>query len=477
MKIFRGSMMAVFLICVLTGASFSQDEAAENEAQKPVKIEASQAMETAPGNVTMDFKDADINNVLRILSYKSGMNIVAGKDVTGLVTIRLTDVPWEKALDVILRTYGYIYEREGNIIRVTSSANLENEELVTEVFSLNYAVAKNVPQSIQEMLSSRGKVKFDERTNLLIVTDIATNIYKIREVVLKLDAQTKQVMIEAKIIETTLGNSDKLGIEWQTKIIASGAKVPVTTPFKSNLTASSGYKYVPIPKPAQDQTTYSPSGTPIVTEGVGDFPTTGTPSFPYAAVSNFTFGTLDFSQFQAVLEVLSSRGNTKIISNPKIVVLNNQEALITVGQTLNIPKYERNASTGSIEIIGYIEKELGILLKVTPQINSEGDITLSLKPELSSLLRYDQLTAQIQVPVYSIRKAETKLMLKDGQTIVIGGLISEREVDKVTKIPLLGDLPLIGIPFRKTEKTTEKTDLLFFVTVNLVKPGSAAAAK
>jgi len=477
MKIFRGSMMAVFLICVLTGASFSQDEAAENEAQEPVKIEAIQAMETAPGNVTMDFKDADINNVLRILSYKSGMNIVAGKDVTGLVTIRLTDVPWEKALDVILRTYGYIYERDGNIIRVTSPANLENEELVTEVFSLNYAVAKNVPQSIQEMLSSRGKVKFDERTNLLIVTDIATNIYKIREVVLKLDAQTKQVMIEAKIIETTLGNSDKLGIEWQTKIIASGAKVPVTTPFKSNLTASSGYKYVPIPKPPQDTINYDSQGNAIVTQSVADFPTAsaGTPSFPYAAVSNFTFGTLDFSQFQAVLEVLSSRGNTKIISNPKIVVLNNQEALITVGQTLNIPKYERNTSTGSIEIIGYIEKELGILLKVTPQINSEGDITLSLKPELSSLLRYDQLTAQIQVPVYSIRKAETKLMLKDGQTIVIGGLISEREVDKVTKIPLLGDLPLIGIPFRKTEKTTEKTDLLFFVTVNLVKPDLVAA--
>ena len=130
-----------------------------------------------------------------------------------------------------------------------------------------------------------------------------------------------------------------------------------------------------------------------------------------------------------------------------------------------------------MEITGYIEKELGILLKVTPQINSEGTITLHLKPELSSLLRYDQLTAQIQVPVYSIRKAETQLMLKDGQTIVIGGLISESEVNKVTKIPILGDIPLLGIPFRKTEKTKEKTDLLFFVTVNLIKPGSAASAK
>ena len=460
----------IILFFAFTCGSFGQDETKDIA----VKTEAGQAMETAPGNITMDFKDADISNVLRILSYKSGMNIVAGKDVTGLITIRLTDVPWEKALDVILRTYGYTYEREGNIIRVTTTANLENEELITEIFSLNYAKAKDVPESIKEMLSNRGKVKFDERTNMLIVTDIATNIYKIRGVIEKLDMQTKQVVIETKIIETTLGNADKFGIEWQTKIVATGAKIPVTAPFKSDLTTSTGYKYVPIPKPAQDQTTYS-SGTPIVTKGVADFSTStvGTPSFPYASVSNFTFGTLDFSQFQAVLEVLSSRGDTKIISNPKIVVLNNQEALITVGQTLNIPKYERNANTGNMEITGYIEKELGILLKVTPHINAEGYITLVLKPELSSLLRYDQLTAQIQTPVFSVRRADTQLILKDGQTIAIGGLISEKDVDKVTKVPFLGDLPIIGIPFRKTEKTKEKTDLLFFVTVNLVKQGSA----
>jgi type IV pilus assembly protein PilQ len=477
MKIWTAFIVLFFTI---TCASFCQDEAVTENAPPgdTVKKETSSAAETAPGNVTMDFKDADINNVLRILSYKSGINIVSGKDVTGLITIRLTDVPWEKALDIILRTYGYVYEKEGNIIRVATSANLENEELITEVFSLNYASAKNVPQAIEEMLSGRGRVKFDERTNLLIVTDIATNIYKIREVVLKLDTQTKQVMIEAKIIETTLGNTDKLGIEWQTKIIATGSKIPTTFPFKSDLTATTGYEYIPIPKPPQSTINYDSQGNAIVTQTVADFPTASlrTPSFPFAAVSNFTFGTLDLSQFQAVLEYLSSRGDTKIISNPKIVVLNNQEALITVGQTLNIPKYERNTSTGTMEITGYTEKELGILLKVTPQINTEGCITLSLKPELSSLLRYDQLTAQVQVPIYSIRKAETQLMVKDGQTIVIGGLISEKEVNRVTKVPLLGDIPLLGLPFRKTEKTTEKTDLLFFVTVNLVKPGSASAA-
>ena len=480
MKKFKGLIIFVAAFFSFVVFVFAQeDNKADEPAPQPTAAETKDILEPSSGNVTMDFKDADINNVLRIISYKSGMNIVAGKDVTGLVTIRLTDVPWQKALDVILRTYGYTYEKEGNIIRVTTAANMQNEELVTEVFPLNYAKAITVPESIKEMLSERGKVKFDERTNLLIVTDVATNIHKIRDVVQRLDAQTLQVVIETKIVETTLGNSDKLGIEWQTKIVAKGAKIPTTLPFKSNLSTVTGYKHIPLPKPPKTEITYDDWGNELVSQEVSNFPTasTGTPSFPYTGVENFTFGTLDFSQFQAVLEILSSRGNTKIVSNPRILVLNNQEALITVGQTLNIPKYERNTSTGSMEITGYIEKELGILLKVIPHINTEGCITLELKPELSSLLRYDQLTAQVQVPVFSVRRAETQLILRDGQTIAIGGLVSESNVDKVTKVPILGDIPLLGIPFRKTEKVKEKTDLLFFVTVNIIKPESTAAIK
>lgn len=475
MKTFRGFIIFAFIFFVGATLTIAQ----EGEPDKiPKQLEVEDMIRTSPGNVTLDFKEADITNVLRILSYKSGINIVAGKDVSGPITIRLADVPWEKALDVILRTYGYAYEREGNIIRVTTTENLEMEELVTEVFSLNYAEAKNIPEAIEEMLSDRGKVKFDERTNLLIVTDIPTNIYKIRQVVEKLDTQTRQVMIEAKIIETTLGSSDKFGIEWQMKVIAKGSKIPTTLPFHRMLDHVEGQSFIPAPQPPESEVRLDQYGNEIVNETVSDFPTAsdGTPSFPYTGVENFIFGTLDFSQFQAVLEILSSRGDTNIVSNPKIVVLENQDALIKVGQTLNIPIYERNSETGSMEITGYTEKDLGILLNVTPHINAEGYITLDLSPELSSLLRYDTLTAQTRVPVFSVRKAETQLMIKDGQTIAIGGLISEREVDKITKVPLLGDIPLLGIPFKKTEKVKEKTDLLFFVTVNIVKTESTAAA-
>lgn len=467
MKIFKWFVMSAILLFTSTGTMVGQEEPVDKPAEdSSSKAETAETIETAEGNVTMDFKDADINNVLRILSYKSGMNIVAGKDVTGLVTIRLTDVPWEKALDVILRTYGYTYEREGNIIRVTTTANLENEELVTEVFPLNYANAKDIPDAIKEMLSSKGKVKFDERANLVIVTDIATNIYKIRQVIEKLDKRTQQVNIEAKIIETTLDKDDNLGINWTTSITATGAERPTTFPFKRS---AAGGSYFPV-----GDTSASATST------VGKIVASNTTAFPTALPANFTLGTLDFSSFQAVLQVLKSKTNTKLVSNPRITTLNNKEAKITVATTYNIPTYERNSSTGNYEITGYQEKELGILLTVTPHINPEGYIVVKLNPEVSAFTQFDTFTTSggtIQAPRYTVRKASTEVMVKDGDTIVIGGLIKENETDTVVKVPILGDIPVLSLLFKKKEKAIEKTDLLFFITVNLVKPESSNVAK
>ncbi len=461
MRIF--SIFLVFSVIFLsaTDLCFSQEKLPGAEKS------ASDMEASSPGNVTLDFKDADITNVLRILSYKSGINIVAGKDVTGPVTIRLTDVPWEKALDVILRTYGYTYEREENIIRVTTMENLAKEDLVTEVFSLNYAEAQNVPAAIEEMLSDRGSIKFDERANLVIVTDIPTNIYKIKQVIEKLDTRTQQVNIEAKIVETTLDKEDKLGINWTTKLTASGAAKPLTFPFSRK---SGGGEWYPTGDAGAE-----------AGDNIGTFQTSGSTAFPMALPSNFTLGTLDFTQLQAVLQILKTKTDTKIISNPRITTLNNKEAKIVVATTFSIPTYERNESTGNIEVTGYTEKELGITLSVTPQINPEGYIMVKLEPEVSSFLSFDTFTTSggagaIQAPRFSVRKASTQVMVKNGETIVIGGLIEENESDTVVKVPVLGDIPILGFLFKKKEKTVDTTDLLFFITVNLVESYTDEAA-
>jgi len=467
MKIFRYFVVSAVLFFGAASFTFAQEEAADvvtTETVAEVVEETEGVIKTSPGNVTLDFKDADITNVLRILSYKSGINIVAGKDVSGPVTIRLTDVPWDKALDVILRTYGYTYEREGNIIRVTTTENLAKEELVTEVFSLNYASAKDVPSAIEEMLSDRGSIKYDERANLVIVTDIATNIYKIRQVIEKLDKRTQQVNIEAKVIETTLDKDDKLGINWTTQIAASGAARPLTFPFDKK--AKGGRWY--------------PQGDPSASAGddISVFPPDPGAMFPMALPKNFTLGTLNFTSLQAVLQMLKSKTNTKIISNPRVTTLNNKEARIVVATTFSIPIYERNATTGNIEVTGYDEKELGITLSVTPQINPEGYIVVTLEPEVSAFLSWDTFTTSggtIQAPRFSVRKATTQVMVKDSETIVIGGLIKENISDTIVKVPILGDIPLLSLLFKKKEKTVDTTDLLFFITVNIVKPESQTA--
>ncbi|MBL7069099.1 MAG: secretin and TonB N-terminal domain-containing protein [Candidatus Omnitrophica bacterium] len=426
------------------------------------------------GNVTMDFKDADINNVLRILSYKGGVNIVAGPEVSGLVTIRLTDVPWDKALDIVLRTYGFAYDREGNIIRVTTIESLKQEELSTEVYSLSFAKAEEVAASIGDMLTDRGKIKYDERTNVVVATDIATNLYKIGQIIKKLDRRTPQVLIEAKIIETKLDDSERLGIDWETKISATGAAKPMTLPF-TRLTETDleqGFdKFF-----AFGSTAAPVAGDQFAGTTETEYPAGGPENwavFPFAEADAFTFGTLDFTQFQAVLEFIRERTDTDVLSNPRITTLNNKEASILVGSQMMFPSFSFNEETGDFIISGFQDqKDLGVKLTVTPHINKENDIVVKLKPEIKSFSGIQTLDASrgIVAPIFETREAETEVMVRDGDTIMLGGLITKETTFKEHKVPFLGTIPFIGdLLFTKKEEDIDRKELIIFITVHLVK--------
>lgn len=426
-------------------------------AQEQAKVTAETAAVDAPpthNNITVDFKDADIHDVLKILSYKSGVNIVASKDIQGTVSIRLADVPWEKALEVILKNNGFVYERDGDIIRVTTVENLSTEELSTEIFVLNYAKAKDVAESVKEMLSERGKIKFDERTNQLVVTDVPAILYKVKKVVERLDKRTAQILVETKIIETVLDKDERLGIDWTTYASAVGAARPTTLPFVFSSTGGiTGKKFFP----KVDTTTT-------------DFSSSAANGFPYGVKSNFTFGTLNFTQLQAVMEIFKRRENTKTLSNPRLITLDNQKAEIGVTETLNIPTYEVDSTTGRLVVSGYTEKDVGIMLTVTPHVNPEGYIVVDLKPEVSSLQGWDSFstgTGTINAPRISSRTTTTQVMIKNGETIIIGGLIRDVTDDINKKIPILGDIPILSYLFKKTTKTHDVTDLIIMVTVKL----------
>ena len=435
-------------------------------------IQATNAVATAPGNVTVDFKDADIQNVLRILAFKSGVNIVAGKDVQGLVTIRLVDVPWEKALDTILKTYGYGYDRQDNVIRVASLDSMNRQELGTEIFTLDYAKSSEVEKSVHEMLTDRGKIRSDARSNTLIVTDSPGNLQSIRTVIQRLDSATPQVLIETKIIEVSEDAAERLGVKWNVSASIIGSKRPTTAPW-SAANRSRFSAFFPYGRGTTSTAVESAGGTTNTLEAE-DFPKgkdggTIQPTFPVADKAEFTFGAIDFSQFQVMLDMIKSDKGTHILSEPHIVVLNNQEAKILVGEIIAIPTFERNPTTGRMEITGYTDRDLGVRLAVSPQINSEKEIVVTMHPEITTLLGYDKLTDDISAPRYSTREAMTNVRIKSGQTIAIGGLVKEDISDEVTKVPILGDLPLLDKLFTHQAKVVKKTDLLFFMTVTVLK--------
>ncbi len=435
-------------------------------------LEKKEALAVPPlsssSNVTVDFKDADIQNVLRVISFKSGVNIVAGNDVVGTVTIRLVDVPWEKALDVVLKTYGYAYDRDENIVRVTTLENLKKGELSTEVFTLNYSQSAEVEKALKDMLSERGRIRSDARSNTVIVTDMPTILQSVSRVVERLDHSTPQVLIQAKIIELTLGDADKLGIKWNVDASITGAKRPSTVPFSNSNEESKPYR------------SFIPQGNiPAATFPTADY--THQATFPFVDKTDFTFGSLNFSQFQAALQLIQSRKDSRTLSEPHIVTLNNKPAKILVGDVISIPLFERNVTTGKMEITGYTNRDVGIRLEVTPSVNDQNEIVVIVHPEVTTLVGYDTITADIKAPHFTTREAHTEVRIKSGQTIAIGGLIKEEKITTNTKVPFLGDAPLIGKLFRHFDTTVNKTDLLFFVTVDVVSedvlPAGHPAAK
>ena len=442
------------------------------------------AVETAPvgantetnANVTLDFKDADINNVLRILSLKSGVNIVAGPEVQGTVTIRLSDVPWDRALEVVLRTYGYVYEREGNIIRVTTRERVEQEDLTTETFVLNYITAQEVEESISEILSERGKIKSFGRTNTVIVTDVASNITKIGQVIKRLDKATPQAYVDAKVVRTELGKTENLGIDWNVAGgITSGSYRPTSFPFPSS---NSKHRGAGLGGALQE---YFPPVTSTVATATGTTAAVAANPFdardfpqPTAAVTNgdFKFGRMDFSEFSSVLNLIKNRTNTKVISNPRIVVLNNQTAKVQVGDQIGIPSFERNETSGSFEVTCFTMRDTGVVMNVTPHINSADEILVDLKPEVSSFVGYQAVSATLSAPRFTITTAATQVLIRDGETIAIGGLLTDASSSSEDKIPFLGDIPGIGKLFRSKRQTAgtgnNKIETLFFVTVSIV---------
>ncbi|MFQ5600526.1 MAG: secretin N-terminal domain-containing protein [Candidatus Krumholzibacteriia bacterium] len=379
--------------------------------------------------VNLDVQGADIRTVLRTLSDYSGRNIVASREVQGEVTARLKETPWKDALESILKAHGFGYVEENGIIRVGNLQRIRNEELEeaaaerkredllpieTEVVRVEFADAKELKQSLAEILTQRGTIQVDARTNALIVSDIPYSVAKITNMARELDSRTQQVEIVSKLVDVSADDSQNLGIQWSAANIMAG-----------NLLGGAG-----------------------VTA-----PTSG-------AVGGLRIGSVQsWGQLDMMLDALARSKRAKIISNPNITTVNNREAKILVGA--KIPLIVADEAGNAITQLTTV----GIQMRVTPHVNSDRTITLDLHPEVSELSA--QATVQGGV-IINTSEADTRVVVDNGDTAIIGGLIRDVHSEVRTGIPVLQDIPGVGWMFRNTNKTSDKRELIIFVTPQLI---------
>jgi len=439
----------------------------------------------------LEFREVDIKDVLRQLARQYDINIVFSEAVSGLVTVQLHDITIDEALDSIITVNGFAYTKKESVIKVTTPEEAEREGKITKLFRLNNASADQLKSSLGKVLTSEGAIDFDIRSNSLIITDTPSVINKITRMIPELDGVTQQVLIETRFIETSVGFTEKIGVNWDVTAEASGSKRPTTFPFEPWGEDSGMF---PVPEAAASYDTDKSQWTitsDFPFKGDGFFFPVGSElrklgSFPTAAATfgdtgNFSFGTLDFSDLQAILDLIKTDTDSKLISSPRIVTMDNKQAEINVGKARPIPEFEYNSDTGEYQITGFTEKIEGVLLTVTPQINELANgkkaIRLKLKPKVTTFTNESVTFTNLgfSYPLLSERYADTEIMVEDGKTIVIGGLIETKKTETTTKVPLLGDLPFIGKLFRHTEvDPNTQTELLIFVTARILRSKSEA---
>ncbi len=425
------------------------------EGEKRVTREEGAEKRFTGSRLSLDFKDADIKNILRLIAEVSNLNIITGDDVTGKITMRLVDVPWDQALDIILKTRGLGKVQVGNVIRIAPLENLrkeymadldaqkgieEKEALVTELIPVNYAMAKEISPQVKAVIGKGGNVNVDDRTNTLIVKDIPQNIVEVKKLVKSLDTKTPQVLIEARILEASVSFQRDLGISW-------GFMAGNNTTNKAVSTVGGG-----------TAGTSNLRGTDVNTRKLVDLP-----SATKVGIVEFLFTSEQgLKNLDVAISASENKGDAKIISSPKIATLDNKEASIEQG--LRIP-YRKLTTEGTVTT-DFIDANLK--LTVTPHVTNDGNIKMSIRAKKDAP---DTSITVDGVPSIDKKEAITEVMIKDGGVVVIAGVYTNQKSDTTDGVPLFNKIPLLGWLFKKESKQDTRKDLLIFISPKIFKDG------
>jgi type IV pilus assembly protein PilQ len=434
--------------------------------------------------LTLNFQDIETRAVLQLLAETSGQNIVVSDSVQGNVTLRLQNVPWDQALDIVLRTKGLDKRQEGNVIYVAPSeelaarekAMLESQKQLTELAPLrteyvqvNYAKASDLASLIKaqgktSLLSDRGSVAIDERTNTLLLQDTADRLADIRRLVTTLDIPVRQVLIEARIVIVNDDFSRELGVRFGSAFVGNyGSNDGLMWVGNNGLNSADGNRG-PIISPN------GPGGVGVDGNAVatGPAPDRYLVNLPVVNPAMKVAMTLLDSDYVVDLEITAAQkeGRGEVISSPRVITANGQEAYIEQGR--EIP-YQESASSGATTTQF---KKAVLSLKVTPQVTPDDRIILDLEVTKDSVGQVVPSATGGFVPSIDTREITTQVLVNDGQTVVLGGILETENRDTVNKVPYLGDVPGLGFLFRKKANESLKNELLIFVTPKILREGA-----
>jgi len=413
---------------LLSDIDIQNEASSELEAQESfLKITESTNIEKSEIFVDLDLKDTDIKDIARALSRISGKNIIVSDDVKAKITLRVKDMNWKQALDMILETYGLTRLEKENYIVITTyekrRATEESGDMQTKVVTFNFVDVVGIQKTLASMLTRRGKMETDVRTNSLLITDIPDVINNIERIALELDTKTPQVLIEAMILTVKLNDDMKMGVNWD-----------IT--HKDNVVSG------------------------LQREIKQDLDIGGTSGSDYFWQLKYGKTLLSWANLSATVDLLVEQKKAEILANPRVLTLDNFAA--TIDLTEQVPYTQQTSSTESASTVSSVQfKDVPVKLVVKPHITKDNYIVMNIQTEQSYLTGYVTGTTQ---PIIDSRKAETNVMVRDGETIVIGGLRKKEDTTTVDKVPILGDIPFLGALFRKTVKSKVDTELIIFVT-------------
>ncbi len=426
----------------------------------------------AEETISVDFPDEEVRIILRNVADLFDLNLVIPDTLQGRTSVKLRNITWRQVFEVALEPLGFTYVEDRNIIRIKSIAELTTEPVDTRVFILNYARADDIQGSVSPLIDAAagGKIQVDVRSNALVITERPSRMNRIQEVIDTLDRATDQVMIESKFIEVSNGDLSDIGVDWAYLNENAGDLL-------GGSGAGSGNPgFSPHPYDLDTKTIPTPNGS--VFAGVDSY-ANGLANIAAGGASGGLVAVFSSSQFAATLTAIQTENRSKLVSNPTVVVMNNQQAVFQVGEDYPIREFSVNDETGQLETGEIDYRFVGIELDVTPSVNAAGMITLDVHPVVSALgdvVPTNVGGAILEDRIFKKRDAKTQVTIKDGYTIALGGLTAETEDNDESKIPFLGDLPFLGQLFRSDVSSEASTNLIIFLTAKTLNPDGSTYA-